>query len=86
MDNTQTRLSDEVVKPSLLEIIGDRELNATIQKHCSLEEVEIEIKISQQGKELFIARRLRFNSCPCNPVQHSVPCFHSVDSNNNPIC
>lgn len=84
IDDTLAQLSDETVEPLLLDILGDRNLNEIIQKCSSSEQVEIEIKISQNGQQLLLARRLQFVQCPCN--QHPGYCFHSVDANNNPIC
>ncbi len=86
IDDTQTRLSNKAANPLLLDILSDRELNTIIQKHCSLENVEIEIKISQQGKELFLARRRRFDApCPCD--QHTTAqCTHSVNADGSAIC
>lgn len=86
INDTQTQLSNEVVESLLLDVLNDRQLNTIVQKYGSLEKVEIEIKISQQGKELFLARRRQFEApCPCN--QHSTAmCTHSVDAAGNPIC
>lgn len=86
INDTQIRLSDGVVEPLLLDILSDRELNKIIQKCSSLEKVEIEIKISQNGRQLLSTKNLKFSKCPCEPPQHHRACFHSVDANNNPIC
>lgn len=89
INDTQTRLSDEVAEPLLLDILSDRELNTIIQKHYSSENIEIEIKISQQEKTLFVARRVVFSQCPCIPPKHNVPnvsCTHSVDAAGKAIC
>lgn len=86
IEDTQRRLSDEVIEPLLLDIVSDRELNAMLQKHSALDRVKIEIKISQPEKELFLLTRVKFNApCPCH--QHSTPtCIHSVDASGNAIC
>jgi hypothetical protein len=86
LDKTRTPSSDRVIEPLLLDIARDRELNAILQKHSSVEQVKIEIKVSHPEKELFLLAKLKFNApCPCN--QHTSPtCFHSVDAAGNPIC
>ncbi len=86
VNNIRKQLENEGIEPLLIDILGDSELNTTIQKHGSLENVEIEIKISQQGRELFRARTMVFNApCPCN--KHTSPqCTHSVDASGKAIC
>ena len=86
INDTQTRLSNEVVEPLLLDILSDRELNSIIQKCSSSDKVEIEIKISQNGQQLHLIKNMKFTNCPCQPPQHNRPCIHSVDVNGNPIC
>lgn len=86
IDNTLAQSNDEGVKPLLLDILSDLELNEIIQKCSSSEKVEIEIKISQNGQQLLLANSLVFTKCPCNPPQHSRRCIHMVDANGNPIC
>lgn len=87
IDDTPIQSTDKVVEPLLLDILGDRELNTIIQKCSSSEKIEIEIKVSQNGQQLLLARSLKYtNGCPCIPPQHNRDCIHRLDANDNPIC
>lgn len=87
IDDTQTRLSNKATNPLLLDILSDRELNEAIQKCSSSGKVEIEIKVSQNGQQLLLAKSLKYtNGCPCIPPQHDRPCIHRLDASGNPIC
>lgn len=86
VDDTQSQASDEFVHPLLHDMLGDRELNEIIQKHSSLEEVKIEIIISQNGQELLALSKKRFSDkCPCG-IHTILPCTHSVDASGQAIC
>lgn len=86
VNNIRKQLENEGIEPLLIDIFDDSELNTTIQKHGSLKNVDIEIKISQQGKELFLVRKSQFVTCPCNNQHPRGNCTHTTDANYNAIC
>ena len=86
IDDTQTQLSNEAAHPLLLDLLSDRKLNAELQKHSALENIRIEIKISQPQKELLRLIKSGFAKCPCNNQHPEGNCLHSVDNAGNAIC
>ncbi|PSB29667.1 hypothetical protein [Chlorogloea sp. CCALA 695] len=86
IDDTQTRLSNKAANPLLLDILSDRELNEVIQKSSSSGKVEIEIKVSQNGRQSLLVNVRKFEVCPCDPPQHEDGCVHRVGDDGNPIC
>lgn len=86
VNNIRKQLENEGIEPLLIDILGDRELNAVLQDNSSLDKVEIEIKILQNGQQLHSTRGLKFNTCPCSPPQHPGPCIHRLSPSGSPIC
>lgn len=46
--------------------------------------IEVQMKITQNGKQIIQAATAQFAKCPCNPAKHFGNCIHTIDANGKP--